>query len=512
MAWTELELRAGLRAGPHRALLPLLLQGLMLLTSPCLGGPPQLARTPLSPGQPFLVLWGIPNKACSGRPDPGAFGMEREGRVSMFYEDTLGKYPYYTNQDQPVNGGLPQHTRLDGHLQKTGEDLAAALPSIGYQGLGVLRWGQWSPQWGRNREKQGIYLEGSRALLRTFFPDWTTEEVEKWSQVDFEAASQSILMETLWEVRRLRPKALWGVTPYPNCYNSGPAQSLSNYTGRCPAAEMALNDELLWLWKCCSALYPALTLEKLQGGTSGARLYTSNQIREALRVASLAGAAYDLPVFPLVRSVYTSTNTFLSEVDLVNTIGESAAMGAAGVVLWEKDQGVFSTRTQRACSELATFVREVLGLYAVNVTTAARLCGVSLCQGRGRCVRRKPESSAYLHLPPSNFVMTQRKVEGVQATGQLDPDNLEAWKRDFQCQWYESLEGAAADEELPKDRAQGALPPTLNSPLLSELNQETRPTLALSDHSGPSLTAPLLPVLLVLATALSLNTDLCLNL
>lgn len=87
--------------------------------------------------------------------------MEREGRVSMFYEDTLGKYPYYTSQDQPVNGGLPQHTRLDGHLQKTGEDLEAALPSIGYQGLGVLRWGQWSPQWGRNREKQGIYLEGS---------------------------------------------------------------------------------------------------------------------------------------------------------------------------------------------------------------------------------------------------------------------------------------------------------------------------------------------------------------
>lgn len=157
-------------------------------------------------------------------------------------------------------------------------------------------------------------------------------------------------------------------------------------------------------------------------------------------------------------------------------------------------------------------MREVLGLYTVNVTTAARLCGVSLCQGRGRCVRRKPESSAYLHLPPSNFVMTQGKVEGVQTTGQLDPGNLEAWKRDFQCQWYESLEGAAADEELPKDRAQGALPPTLNPPLSSELNQETRPTLALSDHSGPSLTASLLPLVLVLATALSLNTDLCLNL
>ena len=134
-------------------------------------------------------------------------------------------------------------------------------------------------------------------------------------QVDFEAAAQSILTETLWEVRRLRPKALWGVSPYPDCYNSGPSQSLSNYTGRCPAAEMALNDEMLWLWKRCSALYPSLTLEKLTPNPQ-ARLYASNQIREAMRVASLAGTAYDIPVFPLVQGVYSSTNTYLSEVSV----------------------------------------------------------------------------------------------------------------------------------------------------------------------------------------------------
>lgn len=85
------------------------------------------------------------------------------------------------------------------------------------------------------------------------------------SQVDFEAAAQSVMMETLREVKRLRPKALWGFSPYPSCYNGDPAQTtLANYTGQCPAAETALNDELLWLWKRCSALYPLLTLEKLQ--------------------------------------------------------------------------------------------------------------------------------------------------------------------------------------------------------------------------------------------------------
>ena len=181
MAWTELVVQAGFNTGPHRALLPFLL--LMFLTSRCLGGPTKPARISLSPGQPFLVLWGVANKAGSGRPDPGAIGMEREGCLAMFYEDTLGKYPYYTDQDQPVNGGLPQQLRPEGHLQNTQEDLAAALPSPGYRG--TREWGYWvgasvpSSGEGTVRNKASTW----RALLRTFFPNWTTEEVEKWSQV-----------------------------------------------------------------------------------------------------------------------------------------------------------------------------------------------------------------------------------------------------------------------------------------------------------------------------------------
>lgn len=89
------------------------------------------------------------------------------------------------------------------------------------------------------------------------------------SQVDFEAAAQAVMTETLRDVKRLRPKALWGVSPYPSCYSGDPAQTiLANYTSQCPATEMALNDELLWLWKRCSALYPFFTLEKMQVGNA----------------------------------------------------------------------------------------------------------------------------------------------------------------------------------------------------------------------------------------------------
>lgn len=51
-----------------------------------------------------------------------------------------------------------------------------------------------------------------------------------------------------------------------------------------------------------------------QGGTPAARLYLSSQIKEAVRVGSLAGAEFDSPVFPLVKNVYASTKAFLSQV------------------------------------------------------------------------------------------------------------------------------------------------------------------------------------------------------
>lgn len=83
------------------------------------------------------------------------------------------------------------------------------------------------------------------------------------------------MMESLREVKRLRPKALWGFSPYPSCNNNDPTQTvLGNYSGQCTPAEAALNDQLLWLWKRCSALYPLLTLDKLQVEASSLNNYS----------------------------------------------------------------------------------------------------------------------------------------------------------------------------------------------------------------------------------------------
>nr|XP_015822980.2 glyco_hydro_56 domain-containing protein [Nothobranchius furzeri] len=451
---------------PHHAILwnRLLFSSVLLLligalAGPCDAGPSQPARPPLLSGQPFIIFWGIRDSSCSSRIDLSSFGMERDGRVAVFYEGALGNYPYFVDKNTPVNGGLPQHTRLDSHIQKTQQDLEAALPAPRYLGLGVLRWTEWVPQWSRNREKQAMYREASRNLMKTFFPRWTPEELEKWSRVDFEAAAQSVMVETLREVKRSRPKALWGFSTYPTCFNRDPTLTqLANYTGQCNPAETALNDELAWLWKRSTALYPLLTLEKLQSGTPTARLCSSGQLKEALRVASQPRAEFDLPVFPLVKTVYLSTRTFLSPADLVNTIGESAAMGGAGVIIWDKSE----TKTERECQDLAEFVRKVLGPYSLNVTTATQLCSSSLCQGKGRCVRQDPDSSSYLHLPPQSTTEEKvaEKMDAAEATDQPDvgsktsePDPAEVWKKDFTCQWYKNADRDVSDRQPLKDGA-----------------------------------------------------------
>uniref|UniRef100_A0A3P9MJJ4 Hyaluronidase n=1 Tax=Oryzias latipes TaxID=8090 RepID=A0A3P9MJJ4_ORYLA len=378
-----------------------------LFACPCKSGPPPLAQPPLLSGQPFIIFWGIRDSSCFNRADARSFGMEPE-RIAVFYEDTLGNYPYFIDKSTPVNKGLPQHTRLNSHIQKLQQDLDAALPSPRYLGLGVLRWAEWLPQWSRNREKQAMYQEASRKLMKSFFPKWTPEDDHFVSlQVDFEAAAQSVMMESLREVKRLRPKALWGFSPYPSCNNNDPTQTaLSNYTGRCPPAEAALNDELLWLWKRCSALYPLLTLDKLQVEASSHSICKNRSNEKMTKQGENSLKHSYLVVFLLHFSPLKT--------DLVNTIGESAAMGTAGIVIWDKSE----PKTERECQDLAEFVQKVLGPYIMNITTATQLCSASLCQGRGRCVRLDPDSSAYLHLPPSSTV-TAKVTENLKEKKQF---------------------------------------------------------------------------------------------
>ena len=123
--------------------------------------------------------------------------------------------------------------------------------------------------------------------------------------------------------------------------------------------------------------------------------------------------------------------------DLVQTIGVSAALGAAGVVLWgdlsisssevtmapsglpgspcwgAQGKGVTTSGPwgrhtdtslpfpQEKCWHLRDYLVGTLGPYVINVTRAAIACSHQWCHGHGRCVRRDPgQLEAFLHLQP----------------------------------------------------------------------------------------------------------------
>uniref|UniRef100_W5NAU6 Hyaluronidase n=1 Tax=Lepisosteus oculatus TaxID=7918 RepID=W5NAU6_LEPOC len=351
----------------------LLLLALGLLAPP--GGALQPARVPLVPGQPFLVLWGIPDSLCEGRPDPSAFGMLSNGSAGqfvVFYRDGLGLYPYYDPQNQPVAGGLPQHTSLDMHLLKMDADVTSALPWPDYRGLAAIHWEDWAPLWGRNCGKKEIYREQSRSLLRQFFPDWAPAELDKWAQLPvFSQVQREGVQLSVAVVAPCWPRGPEGFL-FPDCTDA--LLALCHYTGQSQRQSAVRQEPLQRKREERHCEIPART--------------PGRQSRSRHRVNRAAPHAYPLPEKktthpgPVIGDVNGSVCRV--QADLVHTIGESAALGAAGAVVWEK---FFSTKTQRGCWELADYVRGVLGPYVVNVTTAARLCGEGLCQGRGRCVR-----------------------------------------------------------------------------------------------------------------------------
>ncbi|XP_011794419.1 PREDICTED: hyaluronidase-3 isoform X3 [Colobus angolensis palliatus] len=125
--------------------------------------------------------------------------------------------------------------------------------------------------------------------------------------------------------------------------------------------------------------------------------FVRHRLEEAFRVA-LVGHRHPLPVLAYVRLTHRRSGRFLSQDDLVQTIGVSAALGAAGVVLWG-DLSLSSSEEE--CWHLHDYLVDTLGPYVINVTRAAMACSHQWCHGHGRCARRDPgQMEAFLHLWP----------------------------------------------------------------------------------------------------------------
>ncbi|KAM6927828.1 hyaluronidase-1 [Xenentodon cancila] len=393
---------------------------------------------------PFHTVWNAPSAKCLSQYgvdlDLGSFNIVHNqnqtfmgGNITIFYAEKLGLYPRYSDQGQPINGGVPQNSSLNDHLRVASDNIRTYIPERDFQGLAVVDWESWRPIWERNWESKKVYWEGSRTIVRSKHPDWSPAQVEAAARAEFEEAGRQFMEGTVKLGQNMRPNGLWGYYGFPNCYNYYSDKSI-NYTGECPPVELKRNDRLFWLWNVSSALYPDIYLSLgLRGLDREVLLYTHHRIQEAMRAAAKATPSA-LPVFPYARIVYTYTLDFLLKKHLVYTIGESAALGSAGVVLWGDNS--FS-KSKATCEAVKSYIDDTLGPYLVNVTSAAVLCSQVMCSSQGRCQRRNPNARTYLHLDPATWTISSEKKPGgrrhYNVVGEMEARNTQQMKSEFRC-------------------------------------------------------------------------------
>ncbi|XP_043933544.1 hyaluronidase-1-like [Protopterus annectens] len=411
------------------------------------------SSAPVITDRPFIVVWNAPTQQCKWKYDVDLdFSLfdivvnQNESflgqNMTIFYSSRLGYYPYYSKDNTSVNGGVPQNASLKEHLGKAWEDIQTIIPVNDFRGLAVIDWESWRPIWLRNWGSLKINIQKSFELVKKQHPDWTPSQVNKVAQMEFESGAQAFMGKTLQLGLTLRSKGLWGFYRFPACYNNDYKNTSHNYTGKCPDVEISRNDKLKWLWENSTALYPEIYLEKELKGTEKALKFVYYQLQEALKRAEQTGYDYSIPVLPYSRIVYMYTFDFLTQDDLVYTIGESAAQGAAGVVLWGDAE---YSSSKNNCQTVKSYIDKVLGRYIMNVTHSVLLCSQALCTGNGRCVRKAERSSAYLHLNPETFLIKRNLGSGGPSflvQGSLNKTDMTEMAESFLCQCYRGWKGA----------------------------------------------------------------------
>ncbi|NXD70298.1 HYALP Hyaluronidase, partial [Eolophus roseicapillus] len=384
----------------------------------CCSFPPPRAR-PLVHNSPFLSTPPAPTELCTERTgvqlDMNFFSFigstlktSTGQNITLFYPDRLGYYPYKNEvTGEALNGGLPQLSLLENHLKKAKEDIQFYIPSDEQFGLAVIDWENWRPVWIRNWGSKDIYRQESIELVQQRDLSLSEAEARIIAKMEFEAAAKSIMLESLKLGIEMKPNRLWGYYLYPDCYNYDYKQNPHNYTGTCLDIEIERNNELNWLPPQSTALYPSIYLETAPPSSRNAQLFVRNRVPPPIRISYVSNATHPLPPLVYTRPVFTDVyEDPPSQDDLVNPPGESAALGASGIVI---SPPMNLTQNKNTCRTLDNYLRRTLTPYLINVTTPPRICSQVLCQDSGAPPRKKWNSSDYLHLNPPPIVIQMTK-------------------------------------------------------------------------------------------------------
>nr|XP_023647896.1 hyaluronidase-5-like [Paramormyrops kingsleyae] len=164
---------------------------------------------------------------------------------------------------------------------------------------------------------------------------------------------------------------------------------------------------------------------------------TNKEINGGIPQKGNLTASLDIAQWDVAHYMPSETSLAESKLaeDLVHTLGENAAVGASGSVLWG---GSADFHDKASCEALSSYLTSTLNPYIANVTAASRLCSESLCQGNGRCIRKDYNSDVYLHLNPASFSVRKSNGKYV-AVGIPTLSDLTYFSDHFTCQCYAGL-------------------------------------------------------------------------
>uniref|UniRef100_A0A3Q2UZA2 Hyaluronidase n=1 Tax=Haplochromis burtoni TaxID=8153 RepID=A0A3Q2UZA2_HAPBU len=328
--------------------------------------------------------------------------------ISIFYIDRFGIFPYIDEDTGEMHDeGLPQIIDMQDHHDDAADDIKHYIPTDG-PGLAVLDFEEWRPQWIRNWGSKDIYREVSIEKVKKKNTSLSEDEAEERATIVFERAAKRYFVQIIQIGKKLRPKRLWGYYLYPECYNYDYNQDMVGFTGECPDIEKQRNDNLLWELGNC---YKVCIL----GNRLVLVLYMNNE-------------------FQLSVNITLTLSVLFVQFDLVNTTGEAAALGAAGVISWG-DMNV--TDTEDSCFDAQHHLEQVINRYIVNVSTATRLCSDALCQGQGHCIRKHWDDDVFLHLHSCHYQIKQQHRGGpLTVSGGLSQDDINLFDKNFDCKCY----------------------------------------------------------------------------
>uniref|UniRef100_A0A646QD97 Hyaluronidase n=1 Tax=Hemiscolopendra marginata TaxID=943146 RepID=A0A646QD97_9MYRI len=306
-------------------------------------------------GKSFKMIWNMQTSSCA------KFGVNLDlekfeiiqnshgsfygDKINIFYD--IGKFPFI-NEKGLINGGLPQLGNLHNHLAQAHLDIKRIIPDKNFDGFAVLDWESWRPDWDTNWKPFNIYRNESINLAKKQFPTLNSTDILNIAKSQFEDKARLFMQTLIIEARKQRPKALWGYYGFPYCYNYNYLQKY------CSKQIRTDNSEIQWLYNSSSALFPTIYIsEKDQTNISNA-VYVYGQIYESQRVSE----NLNIPIYPYAIVHYRDTLNYMTQIDLISTIGQAAALGLPGVVLWGRYRMVDD---KAKCEKFEKYLTNTLG-------------------------------------------------------------------------------------------------------------------------------------------------------